>query len=289
MRGMLIARDIAATRRAIAEARRAGRRIGFVPTMGYLHAGHLSLVDAARRDKTWVVASIFVNPTQFGPNEDFERYPRDSAGDLRQCEDAGVDLVFMPSVEDMYPPGSTTTVHVAQLTDTLCGPCRPGHFDGVATVVAKLFNIVQPDAAYFGQKDAQQLAVIRQMTRDLNLPMEIVGCPTVREADGLAMSSRNALLSADERRRAVVLYRALCTARDTLAGGECGAQVIIAQMRQIIDTAQPTRIDYISIVSPETMQLVEHIEQPVLVALAVHIGHTRLIDNMLLDPGAPRA
>ena len=177
--------------------------------MGYLHAGHLSLVEAARRDGTFVVTSIFVNPTQFGPNEDYERYPRDTASDLRQCEDAGVELVFMPAVPDMYPPDAVTSVHVAGLTETLCGPCRPGHFDGVATVVAKLFNIVQPDRAYFGRKDAQQLAVLRRMTRDLDMPIEIIGCPIVREPDGLAMSSRNVLLSDDERRRALALHRAL--------------------------------------------------------------------------------
>ena len=172
---MKVTRDIPSTRAAIAEARRDGRRIGFVPTMGALHAGHLSLVEAARRDGTFVVVSIFVNPTQFGPGEDYDRYPRDTAGDLRQCQEAGVELVFMPAVTDMYRPDAVTTVHVARLTDTLCGPWRPGHFDGVATVVAKLLNIVQPDRAYFGQKDAQQLAVIRRMTRDLDLPVEIVG------------------------------------------------------------------------------------------------------------------
>jgi pantoate--beta-alanine ligase len=289
MRGMKVTRDIGSTRLAIAAARRAGRRIGLVPTMGYLHRGHVSLIDAARRDQTWVVVSIFVNPTQFGPSEDFDRYPRDSAGDLKQCEDAGVELVFMPSVEDMYPPGSTTTVHVAKLTDTLCGPCRPGHFDGVATVVAKLFNIVQPDAAYFGQKDAQQLAVLRRMTRDLDLPIEIVGCPTERESDGLAMSSRNALLSPDERRRAIVLYQALSAARTAVTGGERDARLITAQMRRIVEAAEPSRIDYISIVDPETMQPIEQIERPMLVALAVRIGNTRLIDNLLLDPAAPGA
>lgn len=289
MRSMKVTRDIPSTRQAIAETRRAGRRIGFVPTMGYLHRGHTSLIDAARRDNTWVVVSIFVNPTQFGPNEDFERYPRDTASDLRQCEEARVELVFMPTVADMYPPGSTTTVHVAKLTDTLCGPCRPGHFDGVATVVAKLFNIVQPDAAYFGQKDAQQLAVIRRMTHDLDLPIEIVGCPTVREPDGLAMSSRNALLSPDERRRAIVLYQALAAARQAVAAGERDTGSIAAQMRRIVESAKPTRIDYISLVDPDTMQPVGRIERPVLVALAVRIGNTRLIDNLVLDPAAPGA
>ena len=286
---MNVIRDIPDTRAAVAEARRAGRRIGFVPTMGYLHAGHLSLIAAARQSAAFVVASIFVNPTQFGPNEDYDRYPRDTAGDLRQCEEAGVDVVFMPAAADMYPAGASTTIHVAHLTDTLCGPCRPGHFDGVATIVAKLFNIVQPDAAYFGQKDAQQLAVIRRMTRDLDLPIEIVGCPTVREPDGLAMSSRNALLLPDERQRALALYRALGAARQRIAAGERDPGAVTAEMRRIIDAVRPTKIDYISIVDPETMQPVVQIERPVLVALAVRIGTTRLIDNLVMDPGQPAA
>ena len=281
-------RDIPGTRQEIAAARRAGRRIGFVPTMGALHAGHISLVAAARRDGTLVVVSIFVNPTQFGPHEDFGRYPRDVAGDLQKCVGAGVDLVFMPAVADMYPAGAATIVHVARLTDTLCGPCRPGHFDGVATVVAKLFNIVQPDVAYFGEKDAQQLAVIRRMVRDLDLPIEIVGCPTLREPDGLAMSSRNAMLSADERRRALALYRSLCAARERIQGGETSPDTVVEQMRGIVAEADPARIDYLSVVDPETMQPVERIAGAVIVAAAVRIGGTRLIDNLRVDPGGPR-
>jgi len=281
---MKVTRDVPSTRAAIAEARRNGRRIGFVPTMGALHAGHMSLIEAARRDGTFVVASIFVNPTQFGPGEDYERYPRDTAGDLRQCQEAGVELVFMPAVTDMYRSDAVTTVHVARLADTLCGPWRPGHFDAVATVVAKLLNIVQPDRAYFGQKDAQQLAVIRRMTRDLDQPVEIVGCPTVREPDGLAMSSRNAHLSPDERRRALVLHRALGDARERIQGGERVAQVVIDRMRAIVAEGQPAGIDYISVVDPDTLQPVAQIERPVLVALAVRIGQTRLIDNLTVDP-----
>jgi pantoate--beta-alanine ligase len=289
MHGMNVTRDIPSTRAAIAAARHAGRRIGFVPTMGYLHAGHLSLVEAARRDGTYVVASIFVNPTQFGPHEDFDRYPRDTAGDLGKCQEAGVELVFMPAATDMYAPDAVTTVHVAGVTETLCGPSRPGHFDGVATVVAKLFNIVQPDTAYFGQKDAQQLAVIRRMVRDLDFPIEIVGCPIVREPDGLAMSSRNALLSPDERQRALVLYQALCAAQARIAAGERNPAGVLGRMRQIVDAGQPTNIDYISIVDPDTLQPVNTIERPVLVALAVRIASTRLIDNMVIDPaGASR-
>ncbi len=277
-------REIPATRAAVAAARRRGRRIGFVPTMGALHAGHLSLVARARQDGTWPVVSIFVNPTQFGPNEDFDRYPRDAAGDLRLCEAAGVELVFMPERPVMYPTGAATTVHVSGLTETLCGPCRPGHFDGVATIVTKLFNIVQPDTAYFGEKDAQQLAVIRRMTRDLDLPIEIVGCPTVRESDGLAMSSRNSLLSADERRRALVLYQSLEEARRLIESGQRDPGVVAGAMRRIVEGGRPAAIDYISVVNPETMQPVERIVGPVLVALAVRIGTTRLIDNVTVAP-----
>jgi pantoate--beta-alanine ligase len=290
MSGMEVTREIAAARAAVAAARRSGQRIGFVPTMGALHAGHLSLVEAAKHDATYVVVSIFVNPTQFGPQEDFARYPRDEAGDLRKCEQAGADLVFIPTVAEMYPPaGGATTVHVARLTDTLCGPARPGHFDGVATVVGKLFNIVQPDRAYFGQKDAQQLAVIRRMTRDLDWPVEVVACPTVREPDGLALSSRNGYLSADERQRALALYRALCAARDRIQGGERDVQAVTAAMRRVLAEAEPAQIDYAAVVDPDTVQLVTRVEGPVLIAVAVRIGATRLIDNVLVDPGAGSA
>lgn len=285
MRAMEITRDIAGTRAAVVAARRAGRRIGLVPTMGYLHAAHLSLVEAARRDATYVVVSIFVNPTQFGPTEDLDRYPRDESGDLNKCKAAGVALVFIPPTAEMYRPQAATTVHVAGVTDTLCGPCRPGHFDGVATVVAKLFNIVQPDRAYFGEKDYQQLVVLRRMTRDLDLPIEIIGCPTVREPDGLAMSSRNALLSPDQRQRALVLYRSLCAARDRVRAGERDTQTIIGLMRQIVEEAAPDKIDYISVVDPETLRPVARIEKPVRLALAVRLGPTRLIDNLPVDPG----
>jgi pantoate--beta-alanine ligase len=282
---MKVTECITDTRAAVAQARRAGETIGFVPTMGYLHAGHLSLIEAARRDRIFVVVSIFVNPTQFGPQEDLDRYPRDTPGDLAKCEQTGAAIVFMPTPSEMYPPGASTTVHVAGLTDTLCGPCRPGHFDGVATVVTKLFNIVQPDRAYFGQKDFQQLAVLRRMTRDLNLPIEIIGCPTVREPDGLAMSSRNVLLTGDERERALCLYGSLSLARDRIGSGERDAAAVIAAMRRVVEAADPKQIDYISVVDPDTMQPKARIDGPVLVALAVRIGVTRLIDNMLVDPG----
>lgn len=284
MRGMDVAHDIEEVRARVAEARAAGRVIGLVPTMGYLHAGHLALVEAAVRDATYVVVSIFVNPTQFGPNEDLERYPRDEAGDLEKCRAAGVELVFVPPVPVMYPADAVTTVHVRQLTETLCGPCRPGHFDGVTTVVAKLFNIVQPDRAYFGEKDAQQLAVLRRMARDLDFSLEVVGCPTVREADGLAMSSRNALLSADERQRALVLHKALQVARERIRNGETRVERVLEEMRRVVDSGQPAKVDYIEMVDPETLQPVGEIHGPVRVALAVWIGRTRLIDNLLVDP-----
>jgi pantoate--beta-alanine ligase len=282
-----VAREIPATRAAVASARRAGRPIALVPTMGALHAGHTSLIEAARRDRGapgFVVVSIFVNPTQFGPHEDFTRYPRPEAADLDACRRAGVDLVFYPVPAEMYAPDASTTVCVAGVTDTLCGPHRPGHFTGVATVVAKLFNIVQPDAAYFGQKDAQQLAVIRRMVRDLNMPIRVVGCPTVREPDGLALSSRNAYLKPAERQQALSLYRALTQARELIAAGQTDAAAILEQMRAVILAAGQATIDYVSIVDPESMQPVARIGGPVLVALAVRIGATRLIDNMTLTP-----
>lgn len=287
MRAMQVTRTIAETRAAVAAARRSGRRIGFVPTMGSLHAGHLSLVEAARRDDTLVVVSIFVNPTQFGPNEDYARYPRDEAGDLTQCGQAGVDLVFVPAADDMYSPGSATTIGVARLTDTLCGPCRPGHFDGVATVVAKLFNIVQPDRAYFGQKDAQQLAVIRRMTRDLNIPVEIVGCPTVREPDGLAMSSRNTYLSPEERLAGPVLRRSLDLAEELWLEGERDAERIRKEMTDLIEQEPLARVDYVSIADTRTLDEIHVIDRKALVSLAVRIGKTRLIDNAILPPGEP--
>lgn len=287
---MEIAREIQTVRTALAAVRRIGRPIAFVPTMGALHAGHVSLIEKARRGgtstaKPFVVVSIFVNPTQFGPHEDFQRYPRNEAGDLKICQEAGADLVFLPPVYEMYPPDAVTKIHVAKLTDTLCGPHRPGHFDGVATVVAKLFNIVQPDAAYFGEKDAQQLAVIRRMVRDLDFPIEIVGCPTVREPDGLAMSSRNAYLTPAERAQALCLNRALLEAEKQIRAGERDAESIVAAMLRIIEAAGPAKVDYVSIVDSDALQPVARIAGPVLVALAVRIGATRLIDNRRVDAG----
>ncbi len=284
---MQLARSIAEIRRLVRAVRESRRSVGFVPTMGALHEGHLSLVEAARRDRCWSVVSIFVNPTQFAPSEDFARYPRDEAGDLALCEKAGVDAVFLPATDEVYPPAAATSVHVRGLGDHLCGPHRPGHFDGVATIVCKLFNMVQPDRAYFGMKDAQQLAIIRRMTADLDLPVAIIGCPTVREPDGLAMSSRNRYLTPDERGRALSLYRALSAAKSLVDAGERRAAPIEQEMARIIAAARPTRVDYITVVDAETLQPVADLRAPVTVALAVRFGATRLIDNLTLDP--PRA
>jgi len=270
----------------IAEARAVRRALpgtwGFVPTMGYLHEGHLSLVRRARAENDRVAVSIFVNPTQFGPHEDYARYPRDPERDLRLLEPLGVDLVFVPSVEEMYPPGFQTWVIVEEVSRPLEGASRPGHFRGVATVVAKLFHILQPDRAYFGQKDAQQTVVIRRMVQDLNIPVEIVICPTVREPDGLAMSSRNTYLNPEERRAATVLFRALQAAKARYEAGERDAERLREAMREVIRAEPLARIDYVSVAHPETLRELEQVEGPALLSLAVYIGTTRLIDNIML-------
>lgn len=268
--------------------RRAGLRIGFVPTMGALHEGHRSLIRAARAGCDHVVVSVFVNPTQFGPNEDFDRYPRPLEADLTACEAEGADCVFMPPVSEMYPAGAVTTVSVSGLTEGMCGASRPGHFQGVTTVVAKLFNVVQPDVAYFGQKDYQQAAVIKQMVRDLLYPIRIEVCPTIREADGLAMSSRNAYLRPEERRQAPILYATLTWARDQITAGQRDAAGLIPQMRQRIEASGPCQIDYVVINNAETLMPVDTIAGQCILALAVRIGQTRLIDNILVDAAAPR-
>ncbi len=266
------------------ELRRQGKTIGFVPTMGALHEGHLSLVRCSTDENDVTVVSIFVNPTQFGPNEDYERYPRDPEGDLAKCERAGVDIVFMPTVEEMYPEGYVTYVEVTgHLTQTLCGAFRPGHFRGVTTVVTKLFEAVKPHRAYFGKKDYQQWRVIQRMVRDLNMPVEIIGCPIVREPDGLAMSSRNRYLSEEERRSALALYRGLLMARERILNGERDTSRIIREVFEFIESHPHVRkIDYVAVVDPETLQPVGRLEsgQQVLVAVAVHVGPARLIDNM---------
>jgi pantoate--beta-alanine ligase len=260
--------------------------VGLVPTMGYLHEGHLSLVRGARGAEDHVVASIFVNPTQFGPQEDYQRYPRDTDRDLAALERERVDIVFMPPVEEMYPEGFDTHVEVERLTEVLEGAHRPGHLRGVTTVVAKLFLIVQPHRAYFGQKDAQQLAVVRRMARDLDMGVEVVGLPTVREADGLAMSSRNAYLSPSEREAAPVLSRSLRLAEDLWREGERDAEAIRERMRALIAAEPLARIDYVSVADVETLRELETVDGPALVSLAVRIGTTRLIDNVVLIPDA---
>lgn len=287
---MKVVESTAALRERLDEVRRSGRSIGFVPTLGALHRGHASLIDAARSAGDAAVVSIFVNPAQFGPKEDFSRYPRDEAGDLALCERHGVELAFLPSAGDLYPTLHATSVLVQGLTDHLCGPHRPGHFAGVALIVAKLFNIVQPQRAYFGEKDAQQLAIIRRMTTDLDFPIEIVGCPTVREPDGLALSSRNRYLSSDERRRATALYTGLCAAQDLARAGERSALRLVDAVRTLVTAARPTRIDYISLVDTESLQPISRLETTGLLALAAWFGETRLIDNVTLTAALdPRA
>ena len=266
---------------------RAARRamtgsVGFVPTMGYLHEGHMELARRAREENDHVVASIFVNPAQFGPNEDFERYPRDPERDLAMLKREGVDAVFLPPVAEMYPPGACTFVTVEGLSQKLEGAARPGHFRGVPTVVAKLFNIVQPTRAYFGQKDAQQVVIIQKMAADLGFPLAIVVCPTVREPDGLAMSSRNVYLSTEERREATVLYRSLCLAQEMLQKGERRASVIRQAMTGLIEAEPRGRLDYISLAHPQTLDELDKVEGKALVSLAVFFGKTRLIDNVVL-------
>ncbi|UCG38254.1 MAG: pantoate--beta-alanine ligase, partial [bacterium] len=261
-----------------------GDRIGFVPTMGFLHEGHLSLMRRAREENHALVVSIFVNPTQFGPGEDYDSYPRDLEGDASMCREVGCDVLFSPSAQEMYPEGSLTTVSVTRLTEGLCGASRPGHFDGVSTVVNKLLNIVKPHRAYFGLKDYQQFKVISRMVRDLNMDVDIIGLPTVREPDGLAMSSRNAYLTGEERRSALALSRSLDLAREMFAGGVRDAAAIEAMVRETVQTEPFTRIDYVSVVDPEELTPLTVIADGALLALAVFVGDARLIDNALLVP-----
>jgi len=287
---------IAEARAACREARRqvesaasprsqaANLALGLVPTMGALHAGHLSLVRAARARCKAVAASIFVNPTQFGPAEDLAKYPRSFEADCAALEKEGVDILFAPTVEEMYPKGESTWVTVERLSERLDGRSRPGHFRGVTTVVSKLFHIIEPEAAFFGQKDAAQLAVIRHMARDLNFPVEIVACPIVREPDGLAMSSRNVYLSAEERIRALVLHRSLQAAEREFAAGERGAPLLRKAAHDVIAAEPQVRLDYLEVVDPETLEPVDRIDHPALLAVAAYVGHTRLIDNLVLTP-----
>jgi pantoate--beta-alanine ligase len=251
--------------------------------MGALHAGHASLIQAARADTDFVVVSIFVNPSQFGPNEDLTRYPRPFEPDVQLCANEGVDLIFQPTLEVMYPASFQTWVEVADMQKVLCGASRPGHFRGVATIVLKLFNIVQPDVAYFGQKDAQQARLLQQMVHDLDLPVRLRICPIVREPDGLALSSRNVYLDADQRKHATVLHRALELMRSRIEGGERRADALLAVGRALIEATPGTRVDYVAIVDWQTLQPVSQVQGKVLIALAVFVGTTRLIDNMLME------
>ena len=282
---MKIAKTIKSVRRLIKDARNAGKIIGFVPTMGALHIGHISLIEAARKKCDFVVVSIFVNPTQFGEGEDFEKYPRPLDADLKICRKAGVDVVFAPTAKEMYGDENLTWVNVEKLTEPLCGQYRPGHFRGVATVCAKLFNIVLPDVAFFGQKDAQQAVVIKRMAADLNMPLKIVVCPTVRQPDGLAVSSRNQYLTPVQKKDATLLYKSLQKFRAMVEAGVRNVPEITAQMRKILNSSPLIEIEYISIVDAETLEAIDRISGRVLVALAVRIGSTRLIDNILLDVG----
>jgi pantoate--beta-alanine ligase len=264
-------------------ARRSGKCLGFVPTMGALHEGHLSLVRAARARCDLVAVSIFVNPAQFAPNEDFASYPRDFDRDRELLKKEGVDLLFAPSVPEIYPDAAATWVTVETLANRLCGKSRPGHFRGVVTIVAKLFHIVEPDLAVFGQKDAAQVAIIRRMIRDLKFPVELVVCPIVREADGLAMSSRNAYLTPQERRQALTLYRSLLEVQSVFAGGERDPTKLIGAGKKIISAEPQVRLDYYEIVDPETLEFVTQIGGSALVAVAAFVGTTRLIDNILIQ------
>ncbi len=282
----VVVSTIDAVRTAVAAARCAGHSIGLVPTMGALHAGHASLITEAKKETDYVVVSVFVNPTQFGPNEDFDRYPRSFDEDVQLCAREGVKLIFRPDVPAMYPPGSRTVVEVKELGDVLCGAARPGHFRGVATVVAKLLNIIQPDVAYFGQKDAQQTRIIEQLVRDLDLPVSIRVCPTVREHDGLALSSRNRYLQVDERRQATVLFQALEAVKAQIHQGERDVKVLEKLLAQRIASAPAARLDYASIVDWDTLRPVDRLQGKVLIAVAVYFGATRLIDNFIWDEPA---
>ena len=262
--------------------KREGLSVGLVPTMGYLHDGHKSLIERAVKENDRVVVSDFVNPTQFGENEDLGSYPRDIKRDAALCEAAGVELLFNPSPEEMYYKDNCTFVDMNRLTDVLCGKTRPIHFSGVCSVVTKLFHIVTPDRAYFGQKDAQQLAVIRRMVRDLNMDIEIIGCPIIREADGLAKSSRNTYLSPEERKAALVLSKAVFHGEEMVKNGEKKADVILTEMKQIIEAEPLAKIDYVEMVDADSIETIEEVKGRVLVAMAVYIGKTRLIDNFIV-------
>lgn len=278
---MKIVSTVNDVRSTVKEWKKNGLKVGLVPTMGFLHEGHLSLIKKAVSENDKVVVSVFVNPTQFGPNEDFEAYPRDLNKDAALCEEAGADLIFHPEPEEMYPDGFCSSVNMTGLTDALCGKSRPIHFQGVCTVVSKLFNIAAPDNAYFGEKDAQQLAIIKRMVKDLNFDIKITGCPIIREKDGLAKSSRNTYLNPEERQAALVLSKAVKCGRGLVEGGEKDSAVILKEMKSIIENEPLARIDYVEIVDMNTMKNIDKVKGDVLCAMAVYIGKTRLIDNFI--------
>lgn len=279
----MLIKEIKELRSTIKSWKREGLSVGFVPTMGALHEGHQSLIKRAVEENDKVVVSVFVNPTQFGPNEDFDSYPRDINKDLEICLSAGANVVFNPEPSEMYYGDKSTTVSVSKLTDVLCGAKRPGHFDGVCLVVSKLLNIVTPDKAYFGEKDAQQVAVIKRMVRDLNIDVEIVACPIIREEDGLAKSSRNTYLSAEERKAALVLSRSLEIAKDTLKNGERDARKIKEFILNELNKEPLAKIDYVEIIDSDSLESVDIIERNILIPIAVFIGKTRLIDNFTFE------
>ena len=280
---MQIEKTVAGVKAQVRAWKKEGLSVGLVPTMGYLHEGHKSLIDRAVEENDRVVVSIFVNPIQFGPTEDLESYPRDLKADSLLCEKAGAALIFAPEPSEMYAEDFTTFVDMSSVTAELCGKSRPIHFRGVCTVVNKLFNIAMPDRAYFGQKDAQQLAVIRRMVRDLNMNLEIIGCPIIRDADGLAKSSRNTYLSAEERQAALVLSRAVKAGQAMVQAGEKDGEKVLAEMRRIISEEPLARIDYVEMVKWDTIEIHHRVDCPVLVAIAVFIGKTRLIDNFIQE------
>jgi len=282
---MKVARTIQTVRKLVKAARAKGRKIGFVPTMGALHIGHISLMKAAAKRTDFVVVSIFVNPTQFDPGEDFKKYPRPFDDDLEICRKHDVDVVFAPPPQEVYPAENLTWVNVEKLTESLCGQSRPGHFRGVATVCTKLFNIVTPDVAFFGQKDAQQAIVIKRIVADLNMLLEIVICPTVRQPDGLAVSSRNQYLTDQQKKDAALIYKSLQKCQEMVESGVIEAKEIIGQMRKILNQIPSAKIEYISIVDAETLENIDKIAGKILAAVAVRIGSTRLIDNILVDAG----
>ncbi len=280
---MKVVKTVKEVREIVSAWRKEGLSVGLVPTMGYLHEGHQSLIGKSAEQNDRTVVSVFVNPIQFGPNEDLEAYPRDLDRDIRKVEEAGGDLIFNPEPAEMYPGHFTSFIDTTETTELLCGAVRPVHFRGVCTVVGKLFNIVCPDRAYFGQKDAQQLATIRRFVRDLNFPLEIVACPIVREADGLAKSSRNTYLNAEERQAALILSKSLKKGQEAIAGGERDAQTVVGIITESLKSEPLARIDYVEVVDFENIQRISKIEGETLVAIAVYIGKTRLIDNFIVN------